>query len=146
MLQSDPWSVYRRNKCRNEPYAFSFDVLDVNCRFEFSPRVVRVDSGSRSGSQPEPDDRDSNWNLPVDSLSESDPEAEEVVYVESVAPTRLPPGSRPGPTTVTVTGRRRTRAPATATGRRPAGWPQAHDQRPGGPGAEGCRFQLEVSR
>ena len=40
IIASDPRSTYRRNKCSNEIYHFTIDILNVSCRFEDDVAIV----------------------------------------------------------------------------------------------------------
>ena len=42
VLQQDPRSIYRRNKCSQERYKFSIDNLNITCQFE-QTKVVVID-------------------------------------------------------------------------------------------------------
>lgn len=44
ILQEDPRSVYRRNKCSKDPYRMSIDNLDITCFFEeLTVKVISIE-------------------------------------------------------------------------------------------------------
>ena len=44
ILQEDPRSVYRRNKCSKDPYKMSIDNLNITCFFEEqSVKVISIE-------------------------------------------------------------------------------------------------------
>lgn len=51
ILQEDPRSVYRRNKCGKDPYKMSIDNLDVTCSFEEqSVQVISIEPKHKTDS------------------------------------------------------------------------------------------------